>query len=88
MAALLLDYGANLEAKNESGATPLRKVIERIVSGSGKIGPASNPSRFNMLVEIGADRFAADNAGIKVVDLVDADYWLFDEVGRLRLKTG
>ena len=88
MAALLLDHGANLEAKNETGATPLRKVIDRMVSGSGKIGPASNPSRFNMLVEKGADRFATDNAGIKVVDLVDADYWLFDEVGRLQLKTG
>lgn len=86
--ALLLDQGANLEAKNESGATPLRKAIDRMVSGSGKIGPASNTSRFNMLVEKGADRFATDNSGIRVVDLVDTDYWLFDEVGRLQLKTG
>lgn len=88
IAALLLNHGANLEAKNETGATPLRKAIDRMVSGGGEIGPASNPSRFNMLVEKGADRFAADNAGIKILDLVDADYWSFDEAGRLQAKTG
>jgi len=88
IATLLLDYGANLEAKNETGATPLRKAIDRMVSGNGKIGPASNTSRFNMLVEKGANRYAADNTGIKVVDLVDLDYWSFDKIGRLKLKSG
>ncbi|USP77655.1 hypothetical protein yc1106_04929 [Curvularia clavata] len=87
MTALLLDYGANLEAKDEIGATPLRKAIDSMVSVNKKIGPRSNPGRFNMLIEKGADRYITDNAGIRVEDLVDFDYWLFDKIGRLKLKS-
>jgi hypothetical protein len=85
MVTLLLDYGAYLEAKDGTGATPLRKAIDIMVSDNGKISPASNPGRFNMLIEKGANRRAADNAGIRVKDLVDLDYWFFDKTGRLML---
>ncbi|EUC28824.1 hypothetical protein COCCADRAFT_8853 [Bipolaris zeicola 26-R-13] len=87
MATLLLDYGANLEAKVETGATPLRKAIDGMVSANGKIGRGSEPGRFNMLIEKGADRYVADNAGIRIEDLIDPNYWFFDETGRLELKS-
>lgn len=89
MATLLLDYGADLEAKDETGATPLRKSIHGMVpvaSSHGKIGPASNPGRFNMLIEKGADIYTIDNAGIRVKDVVDLEYWFFDKLGRLKLR--
>lgn len=87
MATLLLDYGANLEAKVETGATPLRKAIDGMVSANGKIGRGSEPGRFNMPIEKGADRYVADNAGIRIEDLIDPNYWFFDETGRLELKS-
>lgn len=82
MIDLLLDHGARFEAKDQTGATPLRKAIDRMIFGDGKIIPASDPRRFNNLVKKGADRFAADNARVKVQELVDTDHWTFDEVDR------
>lgn len=79
---MLLEHGANLEAKNNPGATPLYLAFRTSRFNSGNSLDLSN-----MLLQLGADKHAMDDAGKRAIDLANQDRWDFDEAGRLQEKT-
>jgi ankyrin repeat protein len=79
---VLLDHGIAVNAKDVTGSTPLHLLYDqcyRYQSGSTEA--------FSLMVRRGADRMLANNAGEKVMELIEKDKkWAWDEDGFLKSK--
>jgi ankyrin repeat protein len=78
-ATLLMDHGANIEATDSTGATPLRLAFARHLDTQG-----NTPDLINTLLQRGADRSALGNGGIYIGNPLDSRKWFWDNAGLLR----
>jgi ankyrin repeat protein len=81
VAEVLIDHGADLEAKDGSGATPLFSSVARHHDG-----PYFAPHMVNMLLRRGANKLAPNDEGKTVLDLIDPEKWSWNGDGMLRAK--
>jgi ankyrin repeat protein len=82
IADMLLKHGANLEAKNNTGATPLYLAFR-----TSRDNWSYTPDLINMLLQRGADKHVMDNAGKRGIDLINQDRLNFDDAGMLQEET-
>jgi len=80
----LLDHGADLEAKDSSGNTPLLSIISYIADSWVS---EKDERTINYLLERGADMEAVDEDGQSAAQLVDLKGYCVNEVGKLKSKT-
>jgi ankyrin repeat protein len=78
-ATLLMDRGADIEAIDSTGATPLRLAFARHLDTHG-----DTPDLINTLLQRGADRRALDDGGTLICNPLDSRKWFWDDAGFLR----
>jgi ankyrin repeat protein len=84
VARALLDYGADIEAKDVGGKTPLLLAISTKVYYVGTYVP--NEKLVNWLLERGAYPHAVDGAGRTASQLANDIGFMFDEAGKFVRK--
>jgi ankyrin repeat protein len=80
----LLDYGADIEAKEGAGKTPLLLAIS--TEFDGFYSRKSNEQVVNYLLERGADPHAVDDSGRSAVQLADERHYMFGGTGKFERK--
>jgi ankyrin repeat protein len=75
----LLNHGAEIEAREGTGKTPLLLAITREYDSNAK-SCTNNEKVVNCLLERGADPYAIDNAGKNVFQLADDRNYTLSEV--------
>jgi ankyrin repeat protein len=81
IACMLADQVVDLEARDENGATALFLTV-----ACSQYFTSFTADLTNALISRGADRFAEDHKGKKVVDLVESGTWMWSDDGMLRAK--
>jgi ankyrin repeat protein len=81
VAEVLVDHGADLEAKDNSGATPLFSYVAHHHKRH-----IFTPNMLNVLLRRGANKLAPNNEGKTILDLIDPEKWMWDADGTLRAK--
>lgn len=75
---LLAQHGANLEARDQYGRTPLHRAITQACV----LGSRSLPQIKHML-DLGSDLLAPDNQGATPADMILSNPWLGEDLERL-----
>ncbi|CAN9240193.1 unnamed protein product [Alternaria sp. RS040] len=81
----LLDHGAEIEAREGTGKTPLLLAISRKYNSNAK-SRTHNEKVVNYLLQRGADPYAVDNAGKNAFELADDRSYTLSEVGKFERK--
>lgn len=81
----LLNHGADIEAREGTGKTPLLLAISRKYNSNAK-SCTHNEKVVNYLLERGADPYAADDAGKNAFQLADDRNYTLSEVGKFERK--
>jgi len=81
---MLLEHGAEVNAMNQEGKTPLLNSVAAVTHASEF---QFSPAVCNLLLEKGAERTASNVDGKTMVDMVnDSHRWIFGEDGLVRKK--
>lgn len=81
---VLLEHGADIEAKEGTGKTPLLLAISTKFYNMGTWTP--NEKVVNHLLEHGADPHAVDDAAKNAFQLADEMHYMFSEIGKFERK--
>ncbi|KAH6873236.1 hypothetical protein BKA58DRAFT_163344 [Alternaria rosae] len=80
----LLEYGAELDAMNQQGRTPLLNSVANVTYASEF---RFSPTVCNLLLEKGAEKTLSNAEGKTMVEIVnDSHSWIFGEEGRVQKK--
>lgn len=84
MIGMLIDHGADIEAREGTGKTPLllAVAIDHFTSSAR----ALNVQVVNFLLERGADARAVDDNGKNAAQLADERHYMFDETGKFEQR--
>jgi len=79
---VLLDHGIDVNAKDVTGSTSLHLLYDQCYRYQ-----SCSTEAFNLMFRRGADKLIANNAGEKVMELIEKDKkWAWDEDGFLKTK--
>ena len=84
MLGMLIDHGADIEAREGTGKTPLllAVAIDHFTSSAR----ALNVQVVNFLLERGADARAVDDNGKNAAQLADERHYMFNETGKFEQR--